>query len=598
MVANGMAPVSAVLTQHNDNNRSGDNLNETALNINDVNTSQFGLLCTRPVDDQIYAQPLVMTNVSIPGKGTHNIVIVATVNDTVYAYDADDPTVVAPYWTRSFINPPNIVPPNNADESAIGACGGNYMDFTGNFGIVGTPVIDPNSQTLYLVVRTKEQGTNFVQRLHALDITTGLDRSNSPIVITATCSGTGAGSSGGVIAFDPLMENQRAGLTLAAGIVYVTWASHCDNDPYHGWVIGYNATNLQQMVVWNDTPNGSEGGIWMSGQAPAADTNGNIYLITGNGTVDATDYGESFLKLAPTNGTMNVASYFIPYNWLGLNAGDIDLGSAGLLLMPGTTLAIGGGKECLLYLVYRDNMGGLSLGAGGPNGGPDTNIVQSWDLIGDQIRGSPVWWTGPNGSYIYVWPDSSGPLRQYQFTNGLFNTTAYAMSTTIGGVGSPGGILSISANGTNAGSGIVWATVNTTSSAGPKTVAGTLHAYNAENVSDELWNSDTVPRDSLGNLAKFVPPTVANGKVYLATFSDRLNVYGLLPPPPLSIVLAGGNATLFWPTNAPGAYSLETSTNLLSGNWTVVTNAVVTSNGLFHVTVPVSGHATFYRLKS
>ena len=196
----------AVLTQHNDNNRSGDNLNETTLNIYNVNTNHFGLLYTRAVDDQIYAQPLVMTNVSIPGNGTHNIVILATVNDTVYAYDADDPTVVAPYWTRSFISPPNVVPPNNADESAIGACGKSYRDFSGNFGIVSTPVIDPGSGALYVLARTKQiagGATNFVQQLHALDITTGLDRSYSPVIIAATYAGTGAGSSGGVITFDP-----------------------------------------------------------------------------------------------------------------------------------------------------------------------------------------------------------------------------------------------------------------------------------------------------------------------------------------------------------------------------------------------------------
>lgn len=519
-----LPPAAAVLTQHNDNNRSGENLEETSLTTSNVNTNQFGLLISRPVDDQVYAQPLVMTNVSIAGLGVHNLLIVATINDTIYAYDADDVTRIAPYWTNSFINPPNIVAPNNADESAIGACGGSYQDFSGKFGIVGTPVIDPATGTLYVVVRTKEFGTNFVQRLHALDVSTGLDRSNSPVVIAATFPGTGDGSSGGIVPFDPLRNNQRPALTLVNGVVYISWSSHCDNGPYHGWVIGYNTGTMQQAAVFNDSPNGSEAGIWMSGQGPCADPSGNIYLTTGNGTVDATDYGEGFLKLAPTNsGTMmNVASFFIPTNWSSLNGGDVDLGSAGLLLIPGTSLAISGGKQSILYLVNRDGMGGIASG------------IQQLSLNAGQIHGGPAWWAGASGSFLYVWPDGGGRLSQYQFNGGLFNTSPSAQSATTGGSGSPGGILSISANGTNSGSGIVWAVVNTTADANQAVVPGTLHAYNAQNVSSELWNSDMVPNDSLGNLAKFVAPTVANGKVYMATFSQRVNIYGLkastLPP--------------------------------------------------------------------
>lgn len=589
-------PFIAVLTQHNDNNRSGDNLNENLLNTSNVNSNQFGLLYARPVDDQIYAQPLIMTNVSVLGRGSHNLLIVVTVNDTVYAFDADDPSVVAPYWTNSFIQPPNIVPPNHTDESAIGACGGNYQDFSGNFGIVGTPVIDPASGTIYLVARTKEisgGNTTFVQRLHALDATTGLDRSNSPVVINATYPGTGDGSDGTTIAFDPLRQNQRPGLALVNGIVYITWTSHCDNSPYHGWVIGYDAKTLQQTTVYNNTPNGSQGGIWMSGQAPAADTNGNIFLSGGNGSVDATDYGESFLKLTPSGTTMDVASYFTPYNWSALDDADLDLGTAGILLIPGTKLAISGGKASVLYLVNRDNMGGLSGSTTA-----DTNVLQSWTLGGGEIHGGPVWWSSTNGSFIYVWCDSSDELRQYQLTNGLFNTNGYAIGGTIGGSGSPGGILSVSANGTNADSGIIWAVVNSTDDANQSVVPGTLHAYNALRVSDELWNSDMLPpRDSIGALAKFVPPTVANGKVYMATFGNQINVYGLFPPPALNINSLAGNTIITWPTNTPLAYTLQSSTNLIYGNWTPVTNDVFISNGVFQVTVPSGKPAMFYRLQ-
>lgn len=511
-------PSAAVLTQHNDNGRTGMNLNELLLNVGNVNTHSFGLLYTRPVDDQIYAQPLVATNVHLLGHGTHNVVILATVNDTVYAFDADRGSVTEPYWTNSFLNPPNIVPPNNTDESAIGACGGAYQDYSGNFGIVGTPVIDPVTGTIYLVARTREFGTNFVQRLHALDITTGLDRTNSPVVIRATYAGSGAASSGGTVSFDPLRNNQRPALALVNGVVYVAWSSHCDNGPYHGWVIGYNAATLAQVAVFNTTPNGSEGGVWMSGQGPSADAAGNIYLSVGNGSVDANDYGESFLKLSPgASGTpMKTASYFIPTDWPALNGGDVDFGSAGLLLIPGTTFAISGGKQGILYLVNRDTMGGVGNG------------LQTLSLNAGEIHGGPVWWTGPNGSFMYVWPDTLGHLRQYQF-NGSFNPVPYAQSTTTGGNGSPGGILAVSANGTNAGTGILWATVNTTDDANHSSVAGTLHAYNAQNVGSELWNSDMVGHDALGSLAKFVPPTVANGKVYVATFSGQLDVYGLFP---------------------------------------------------------------------
>jgi hypothetical protein len=566
----------AVLTQHNDNGRTGANLQETILTTNNVNTNQFGFLLARPVDDQVYAQPLVMTNVNIAGVGVHNLLIVATVRDSIYAYDADDATRTAPYWTDSFINPPNIVPPNNADESAIGACGGGYQDFSGYFGIVGTPVIDPVAGTMFVVVRTKEFGTNFVQRLHALDVATGLDRNNSPIVVAATYTGSGAGSAGGVVSFDPVRNNQRPALTLVNGVVYISWSSHCDNGPYHGWVIGYNASTLQQVAVFNATPNGSEAGIWMSGQGPSADAAGNLYLSTGNGSVDTTDYGEAFLKLAPTNSgkVMNVASYFIPLNWANLNTNDVDLGTAGLLLIPGTTLAISGGKQGLVYLVDHDNMGGISGG------------MQSWSLNAGQIHGGPAWWTGPNGSFMYIWADSGGHLLQYQFSGGSFNTTAFAQSSTAGGSGSPGGILSVSANGTNAGSGILWAVVNTASDANQAVVPGTLHAYNAQNVRTELWNSDMVPRDSLGNLAKFVPPTVANGKVYMATFSGKVNVYGVqASTSPAKLALS--------PTSLNFGSVITGQTNTRS--FQVVNNGGLTLTGAVSTTAPfrISGGTPF-----
>ena len=444
----------AVLTHHNNLSHTGANLEETLLATNNVNTNTFGLLYTRPVDDQIYAQPLIVTNVNIPGKGVHNIVIVATVNDTVYAFDADDASVTAPYWTTSFINPPTIVAPTHTDLSAIGACGGNYNDFSGNMGIVGTPAIDPVAGTIYLVARTKEPGNTFVQRLHALDMTTGQDR-QAPVVITATYSGNGAGNVGGLITFDPERQNQRPALSLVNGVVYICWSSHCDLGPYHGWIIGYDATTLARVVVYNDTPNGSNGGIWMSNDGVAADTNGNIYLSTGNGTVDTSggpNRGESFLKLVRNGGSLTVASWFTPYNFQTLENGDTDLGSGGFLLIPGTSLAFSGGKQGVCYLVNRDNMGGLTP----VSVGSDTNVIQYFSVTSDQVHGGMVWWDGPTNSYGYIWP-SSVFLQQYKFdrSTNKFVLPAFAQSPELrAGRPATGGILcTVSANGTNASSG-------------------------------------------------------------------------------------------------------------------------------------------------
>lgn len=582
---NKPAPQAAVLTQHNDNGRTGMNLNETSLNRANVITNLFGLLFTRPVDDQVYAQPLLMTNVNVPGKGTHNLLLVATVNDTVYAFDADDASMAVPYWTNSLISPPNIVAPKNTDMT--GACGGNYKDFSGNMGIVGTPVVDSAAQTLYLVARTREYGSNFVQRLHALDVATGLERPNSPVVIAAT----------NAVPFDPYKQNQRPALLLAGGYVYVTWSSHCDWGPYHGWVIGYNTANLLlPPISFNATPSGSQAGVWMSNQGPAADTNGNVYFSTGNGTFDGvSNFGESFLKLSPVGGKLSLASWFAPYNWNSLNGSDADLGCGGVLLVPGTSLLLSGGKAGVLYLVNRDNMGGVSSGTA------DTNIIQSWSLGGHSIHGGPVWWDAPDGSYAYIWGAAGDNLRQYKFNRsaGQFaSTNVYAQSVTVGGSGQPGGILSLSANGTNTGSGIVWAAINTANNANQAVVAGTLHAYDAQNIGTELWNSDqSGTRDMLGNFAKFVAPTVANGKVYMATFSNRINVYGLFPRPALNVAYVSGSVSLSWPTNYAAGYTLQASPALATGSWTLVTNPVTQAGGSYQVTLPASATAKFYRLQ-
>ena len=576
-------PVSgvAVLTQHNDLARTGANLNETQLNVTNVNTNQFGLVWSCAVDDQIYAQPLVMTNVAIPGNGFHNVVIVATVNNSVYAFDADTPG--AAYWQTNLM-PSGARPPRNTDMT--GACGGSYNDFSGNMGIVSTPVIDPATGALYLVARTLEHGSSYVQRLHALDVATGAERPNSPVNITATCAGSGDGNVGGVLTFDAQKANQRPGLALVNGIVYITWSSHCDWGPYHGWLLGYDAATLGRSVVYNDTPNGSDGGIWMSGQAPAADEAGNLYLSTGNGTVDTTggpNRGESFLKLTRNGATMTVDSWFTPFNYPTLEQSDIDLGSAGILLIPGTTLAMSGGKQGILYVVNRDNMGGLS------QANADTNIFQTFSAAPQQLHGAMAWWDAAAASYGYLWPAASH-LQQYRFDRAanLFAPTPFAQSLITAPSGQPGGAVSISANGTNSGAAVVWASHQLGGSANQMVRPGILRAFDARNVLNELWDSEMLSsRDTIGNFAKFVPPTIANGKVYMATFSGRLNVYGLFPPVAVSVQTAGGAAPLqlSWPKGA-----LQSASNV-SGPFTVVSNAAPP------FTVFATNAQMFYRIK-
>jgi hypothetical protein len=496
----------SVLTYHNDDARTGQNTNETILTHANVNMNGFGLVSSRPVDDWIYAQPLVVANVSIPGKGTHNIVIVATVNDSLYAFDADDPSVTAPYWQTNFLGP-NIVAPRNTDMT--GACGGNYQDFHGNMGIIGTPVIDSGSSTLYVVVRTKENGSTYVQRLRALDITTGLERPYSPIVITATYQGNGDGNVGGTLTFNPQKQNQRWGLALVNGIVYVGWASHCDWGPYHGWLIGYAATNLSRVTVYNTTPNGYNGGIWQAGGAPASDSAGNLYFETGNGAfstnssnLSSNDYGDSVLKLSTTNG-LSVVDYFTPYNQSTLDNQDLDLGSSGLALLPDSVgsashphLCVCSGKEGRIYLLDRDNLGKFHSGS-------DSQIVQSLPSAMGASFDTPAYF---NNRVYFL--GSGDALKAFSISNGSLSTTP---SNAPSGFGFPGATVSISANGIN--NGIVWALDNSAWGSGGPAV---LHAYNATNVMLELYNSNLAgSRDHPAGAAKFTVPTVANGKVYV-----------------------------------------------------------------------------------
>lgn len=524
-----------VATQHNNLKRTGWNNTETQLTQNNISNGNFGKLFTRTVDEQIYTQPLVITNLSI-GGGTHNVVFVATVNNTVYAFDADDVNATAPYWQENLTyDPSNYRPIKNSDMTL--ACSGNYKDFSGKMGIVGTPVIDTLTNTLYVVARSVSNvGGTFVQYLHALNITTGAERPNSPVSITATYPSSVG--SGGIVSFNEQKENQRPGLLLYNGIVYISWASHCDWGPYFGWVIGYDKTTLQQKYVYNGAPDGNAAGIWMSGQAPAVDDNGFIYVATGNGTTgkngnanDTTNRGESLLKLSTTSGNLKVVDFFTPFDWNYLNINDLDYGSDGVMLIPNTNLSLSGSKESYLYLIDNTNMGGTTT--------DNSNVLQQLDVNASatssvkHLHGSPVYFKDENANeYIYAWAEG-GLLKQFPFDRGsmLFDTLNKKVGNTGLPVGMPGAMLSLSSNGSQSVTGILWASHPINGDANQLVVPGVLQAFDPKDVTRELWNSNwSGQRDSIGKFAKFVPPTIANGKVYMATFSNLLNVYGLNPP--------------------------------------------------------------------
>ncbi|HJY88158.1 MAG TPA: hypothetical protein VKE24_15090 [Candidatus Acidoferrales bacterium] len=503
---------AGTFTYHNDTARTGQNLQELALIPTTVNQRQFGKIFSCVVDGYVYAEPLYVANLAIPGKGTHNLVFVATEHDSVFAFDADN-TACSQVWMTSFIDP-------NAGITTVPSDDVLSADLVPEIGITGTPVIDPQRGTLYVVARTKENGS-YLQRLHALDITTGAEKFGGPVVIQASVPGTGDGGDGVNVPFNPLRQNQRAALLLANGVVYLAFASHGDNDPYHGWVLGYDAATLRQVAVFNATPNGSRGGIWQSANGPAADSSGNIFVVTGNGTFDANvggvDFGNSFLKLSANAGGLTLADFFTPFNHVFLSDNDLDLGSSGPLLLPDQTgtahphLVLGAGKDGNGYLVDRDNMGHFSP--------TDNNrIVQTIPVSVNGIFGSPAFWR--NNVYFVPRDDF---LKAFQLSGGLLSTTPTSQSNTV--FGFPGAVSpAVSANGST--NGIVW--VLDTSAfdiSGP----AVLHAYDPINVSQELYNSTQAgDRDLAGPAVKFTVPTVANGRVYVGG-QAQLTVYGLLP---------------------------------------------------------------------
>jgi len=481
-----------VVMQHYDLNRTGANLQETELTPANVNVNSFGKLFSHSVDGKVYAQPLYVAGLSIGGT-THNVVYVCTDNDSLYALDADTGSQL---WHDNFGTP---VPNGN-----VGSC----SDMSPQIGITGTPVIDTANGTLYVDARTLS-GSTYAHKLHAISLTTGAEEFGGPVTISASVNGK---------SFNAHYQHQRPGLLLLNGVIYLGYGSDCDDNTYYGWLLGYNETTLSQTAAFCTTPSGSQGAIWSCGMAPAVDGSGNIYVITGNGSFNANqggsnlNYSECFLKLSSPG--LNVLSYFCPSNQGSLTSSDEDLGSGGAVLLPGTDLVVGGGKQGLVYLCNINSLGGYSTSK--------NNVVQQFSAWSetDRVGQSPVYWQGPSHTYLYFSAEGS-KTKAYTFNGSTINTSPVAQSSET--QGNPGGI-SVSANGT--ANGILWV-VDSGSS-------GTLRAYNADASSSfsELWNSqDNSSRDSLGSYVKFVSPIVVNGKVYVGT-ANSLIAYGLLNTQP------------------------------------------------------------------
>jgi outer membrane protein assembly factor BamB len=518
-----LVPTSAfaatdVLTWHNDLARTGLNKREWVLRPDNVNATDFGKLFTFNVDGQIYSQPLLVSRIKGEGSNVYNVLYVATEHNSVYAIDADTGFLL---WHVSLL-PPDETPADTDQCDPI----------TPEVGITATPVIDRRSGphgTIYVVTMSKNTAGIYFQRLHALDLTTGTEEFGGPTDIVATYPGTGDNSSNGNVVFDPSQYFERAGLALSNGVVYTTWTSHGDCRPYTSWVIGYDEHTLAQVRVLNLTHNGRQGAIWQSGGAPAVDSNGFLYAMVANGTFETTldangfpnqgDFGNCFVKLSTANNSLQVADYWTMFNTVWESANDYDLGSGGPLLLPEMTdsngirrhLAVGSGKDAGVYIVDRDNMGKFN-----PNG--NTTLYQQGGLGGFNFT-TPAFFNG----WLY-WGGVRDVLRAFSFTNARMSVSP--VSITANTFPYPGTSPSISANGTAFG--IVWAAENED--------PAVLHAYDATDLSRELYNTNQAPnsRDLFGSNTKFGVPTIANGKVYVATTGGTVGAFGLFNSPRLA----------------------------------------------------------------
>jgi hypothetical protein len=548
LLPKGFAQVS-VLTQHNDTSRTGQNLQETLLNTSTVNVANFGKLFSLPVDGNIFAQPLYVPALTIGGV-THNVVYVATAQNSVFAFDADSGNTT-PLWTVNLGTP---VPSQDICSTDPVAC--PYTDVIPVIGILATPVIDPVSGTIYVVANTKDTSGKYHFKLHALNLTTGAEKFGGPTEITAS-------------GLTQLTELSRPGLLLVNGTVYLGMGSVGDFPTWHGFVMGYGASTLQQVAVYNSTPqNNAEGGagIWQTGNGLVTDASGNIYAITSNGNFDVNtggeDFGSAYLKLSGS--TLSVLDYFVPYNQASMNpeSDNVDLGSGGPLLIPNTSILVGAGKDAVLRVVNTANMGKYN-----PN---QNNNLQNFVATNPPVLGSPVYWDSPNfGPVIYLWGQADW-LKAWAFNTqtSLLNTTPVSESV-IAGAPYDTAALSLSANVNTSGTGILWASRPISGTSNPGPTSGVLYAFDATNLKTELWDSQqNSARDAVGNYAKFAPPTVVNGKVYLATFSGQLLAYGLNPPASSQISFVQVNAAT--PQSATSSVTVSFKVAQTAGNLNVV----------------------------
>lgn len=502
-----------VRTYHYNNAHTGWNSSETALTLGNVNANAFGRLFTLTVDGLVDAEPLYLSTLPISGV-RHNVLIVATENDSVYAFDAD---TGAQLWQVTTL----LAGETPSDDHGC-------SQITPEIGITATPVIRRMSESnaaIYVVAMSKDSSGNYYQRLHALEATNGKELYGGPVAISGKYPGTGDNSSGGYVIFDPSQYAERGGLLFADGVIYLTWTSHCDARPYTGWIMGYNPNTLAQQTIINVTPNANEGSIWGSGSGLTADTSGNIFFLDANGVFDSTlnskgfpsegDYGNAFIRLTTTGG-LAVADYFEMYNGQMESDEDVDLGSGGAILLPniedksGKTyqLAAGAGKDGNLYLVNRNSMGKFNSSS--------NKIYQELDgVLPGGIWSMPAYASSGKIERLYYGPVSS-PILAFQFNNGKLIPTPVAQTST--NFEYPGATPSISSNmGANV---IVWAAENSN--------PAVLHAYNAETLV-ELYNTNQAAngRDHFGVGNKFITPMIINGKVYVGT-TTGVGVFGLL----------------------------------------------------------------------
>jgi hypothetical protein len=513
LTVNGAGPATTdVLTYHNDIARTGQNLTESTLTPGNVNAETFGKLGFYPVDGLVDAEPLYASNVAVPNNGTHNLVIAATENDSVYAFDADSGATI---WQISTLKTGETT----SDDR-------NCSQITPQIGVTSTPVIDrtqgPNG-AVYVVAMSKDGSGNYYQRLHALDLALGSELFGGPVEVQATYPGTGDNSNGTNVVFDPGQYAERSALLLLNGVIYTGWTSHCDIRPYTGWIMGYSESTLAQTSVLNVTPNGDAGSIWMAGAGLAADSPGNIYFLDANGDFDTSlnasgfpgdgDYGNAFMKLSTSGNQLAVADYFEMDNGVEESDNDTDLGSGGTIVLPdlsdgsGNTwhLAVGAGKDQNLYLVNRDAMGKFSAN--------NNNIYQ--ELAGALPGG--VWAMPAYFNNTVYYGSVGSPIQAFTITNAKLSTSA--TSQTANSFGYPGATPSVSANGTS--NAIVWAVENTS--------PAVLHAYNATNLT-EIYNSNQASngRDHFGDGNKFITPMIVNGHLFVGT-PNGVAVFGLLP---------------------------------------------------------------------